>query len=142
MLEHIVKIFIFYIHILCMCICVCMYVCMYIYIYIYIYTHTHIHNINILNYNCILVPKTSPQRWPNYWPQHVGENINLKSYTKTQSVHLRENIKRGGVIMWANTSARLQEMAAAHSTKHTKSIQALSGQRRYPSDKARSSCHR
>jgi len=27
------------------------------------------------NYNRILVSKTSPWRWPDYWPKHVDENI-------------------------------------------------------------------
>jgi len=27
------------------------------------------------NYNCILVSKTTPWKWQNYWAKHVGEYI-------------------------------------------------------------------
>ena len=38
-----------------------------------------VNNTNILNYNCILVPKTLQRRWTNYWSQHVGENTESKN---------------------------------------------------------------
>jgi hypothetical protein len=35
------------------------------------------------NYNCVLEPKSSPWRSPDYWPKHFNENIN-KTYNKIE----------------------------------------------------------
>jgi len=39
------------------------------------------------NFNCILVSKISPWRWPDCWPKQVGADITIKIRHKIK-VHL------------------------------------------------------